>query len=105
MDIDHWILVILDGHKHNECELTESNSAFYQLSVRHDNTLFTLRFFFCFCGDRATSVSDEIDHEMKVRQNIRFFLRFFPPAHFDIDRPPVYLVTMGPVCLMKFTRK
>ena len=21
----------LDGHKHNECELTESNSAFYQL--------------------------------------------------------------------------
>ena len=35
------------------------------------------------CGDHATSVSDEIDQEMKVRQNIRFFLRFFPPAHFD----------------------
>ena len=32
-------------HKHNECELTESNSAFYQLSVRLDNTLTTLRFF------------------------------------------------------------
>ena len=30
------------------------------------------------CGDHATSVSDEIDQEMKVRQNIRFFLRFFP---------------------------
>ena len=35
------------------------------------------------CGNHATSVSDEIDQEMKVRQNIRFFLRFFPLAHFD----------------------
>ena len=26
----HWTL---DGHKHNECELTESDSAFYQLSL------------------------------------------------------------------------
>ena len=28
-------------------------------------------------------MSDEIDHEMKVCHNIRFFLRFFPPALFD----------------------
>ena len=86
-------------HKHNECELTESNSAFYQLSVRLDNTLFTLRFFhqlilttgswdrqpvyLLTCGDHATSVSDEIDQEIKVCQNIKFFLRFFPSAHFD----------------------
>ena len=31
----------------------------------------------------VTSVSDEIDQKSKVRQNTRFFLRFFPPAHFD----------------------
>ena len=35
------------------------------------------------CGDHADSVSDEIDQEMKVCQNIRFFLRFLPLAHFD----------------------
>ena len=34
-------------------------------------------------GDHGTSVSDEIDQKMKVGQNITFFLRFFPPAHFD----------------------
>ena len=73
----HWTL---DGHKHNECELTESDSAaFYQLSAELDNTLITLRFFLFFlltCGDHATSVSDEIDQEIKVCQNIKFFLRF-----------------------------
>ena len=31
-------------------------------------------------GDHATSVSNEM---MKVGQNIRLFLRFFPPALFD----------------------
>ena len=56
-------------------------SVSYQLSLT--TLCLLLDFFFCFCGDHATSVSDEIDHEMKVRQNIRFFLRFFPPAHFD----------------------
>ena len=30
------------------------------------------------CGDHATSVSDGLDQEIKVCQNIRFFLRFFP---------------------------
>ena len=36
------------------------------------------------CGDHSTSVSDEIDQEMKVCQNILgFFLDFFPLAHFD----------------------
>ena len=47
----HWTLDlsdfgwVIDLSQNNECELTESDSAFYQLSVRHDNTLFTLRFF------------------------------------------------------------
>ena len=35
------------------------------------------------CGDHGTNVSDEIDQKMKVGQNTCFFLRFFPPAHFD----------------------
>ena len=35
------------------------------------------------CGNHATSVSDEIDQKIKVGQNIRFFLRFFPLLHFD----------------------
>ena len=34
-------------------------------------------------GDNRTSVSDEIDQEMKIGQNTWFFLRFFSPAHFD----------------------
>ena len=42
MDIGHLIWSDLDGHKHNECKLTESDSAFYQLSAELDNTLFTL---------------------------------------------------------------
>ena len=43
-----------------------------------------------------------LNQKMKVDKNT--ILGFFSPAHFDIDRPPVYLVTMvtmGPVCLMK----
>ena len=65
-------------------------------------------------GDHGTSVSDEIDQKMKVGKNTWFFLRFFFPAHLDhwkLRYPacvPVYLVTMvtmGPVCLMKLTRK
>ena len=28
-------------------------------------------------------MSDEIDQKTKVDQNTWFFLRFFPPAHFD----------------------
>ena len=34
-------------------------------------------------GDHGTSMSDEIDQETNVDQNIWFFLRFFLPAHFD----------------------
>ena len=34
-------------------------------------------------GDHGTSVSDEIDQKTKNDQNTWFFLRFFPPAHFD----------------------
>ena len=34
-------------------------------------------------GDHGTSVSDEIDQKIKVGQNTCFFLRIFPPAHFD----------------------
>ena len=42
-------------HKHNECELTESNpAAFYQLSAELDNTLITLRFFWFFCWPVVT---------------------------------------------------
>ena len=79
-EIGHWILVILDGHKHNECELTESDSAFYQLSL---TTLCLLLDF--------------------------FYTISFRPLETEIgNRVPVHLVTMvtmGPVCLMKLTRK
>ena len=52
MDIElEWFLM---GNwpepKHNECELTESDSAFCQLSAELENTLFTLSFFlFLWC--------------------------------------------------------
>ena len=45
-------------------------------------------------------MSDEIDKKTKVDQNTWFFLRFFPQlisTSGSLDRPPVYLVTMGPV--------
>ena len=64
-------------------------------------------------GDHGTSVSDEID-QRKLARILGFFLVFFPQLILTTrsrDSPAVYwcpvlnMVTMGPVSLMKLTRK
>ena len=84
---------------------------YWKYKFFHSNPLFSGVFIFKFNFDANLALpshpcTGNLNQKMKVDKNT--ILGFFSPAHFDIDRPPVYLVTMvtmGPVCLMKFTRK
>ena len=56
-------------------------------------------------GDHGTCMSDEIVQKTKYIKNVRFLAHF---DHWKLIQPtsvPDDLVTMGPVCLMKLTRK
>ena len=49
-----------------------------------------------FYGDHWTSVSDKIDQKMKVGQNFRFFLEFFPRSFQPVEAEVAHMCTCVP---------